>query len=63
MTTRFISWDFRTPPTAEHLADEIASFGPVPIYAVPLDNGTDDYVLVLSDQPITPEQALERWES
>lgn len=63
MTIRFVSWDFRTPPTAEHLAAEITAVGARPVYAAPVDAGTDDYILALSDESITPQQAYERWVS
>lgn len=61
MNIRFVTWDFRTPPTAECLAAEIGSFASGPIYAVAVDAGTDDYILALADAPITTEQAYERW--
>lgn len=62
MSIRFVVWDFRTPPTADRLADEIRSFGGGPIYATTVDTGTDDYILALSNEPVTAEQARRRWE-
>jgi hypothetical protein len=61
MQIRFISWDFRTPPTADRLAEEIAGFTGGPIYATAIDDGSDDYILVLSDARIQAKEALVHW--
>jgi hypothetical protein len=61
MQVRFVSWDFRIPPSAEELATAIRSFDAGPVYAVALDVGTDDHILVLADQPLTTQLARRYW--
>jgi hypothetical protein len=58
---KFVSWDFRSPPTAEELARAIGSFAGGPVYAVSIDVGTDDYILALSDQTISTAKAVLAW--
>jgi hypothetical protein len=62
MNIRFVVWDFRTPPTADELAEAIHSFGGGPIYGIAVDAGTDDYILALANEPVSAEQARRRWE-
>lgn len=61
MSIRFMVWDFREAPTAERFAEEIRAFGGGPVYAAAVDAGTDDYILALSGQPITPSEGLAAW--
>lgn len=60
---KFVSWDFKTPPTAEGLAEAIRSFAGGPVYATSIDVGTDDFILVLSDQPVSAVEAELAWGS
>lgn len=62
MNIRFVVWDFRTPPRSSTVVDAIRSFAGGPIYATSVDAGTDDYIIALSDEPLSTEQARRCWE-
>lgn len=59
---RFLSWDWRTPPGADAVAQVINEFGGGPIYAVAVATGTDDYVVALASHPISAADAQEMWQ-
>jgi hypothetical protein len=58
----FVSWDFRSPPGSDLIVSAIRSFTGGPIYAISVDVGTDDYIIALTDQPISSAQARRYWE-
>jgi hypothetical protein len=58
---RFVTWDWKGGLTAEYLADRINEFDQRPVYAVAVQNGGDDYVLALSDEPIGSHEATRAW--
>ncbi len=62
MNIRFVVWDWRGGLTVEEFVKAINEFHGGPVYAAAVDAGTDDYILALSDEPITAEVARRRWE-
>jgi len=60
---RFLSWDFREGVTAEALAAVIGQFHGGPVYATAVDSHSDSYELVLSTEPLSSDQAQQRWEA
>ena len=57
MTARVLSWDWREQPDLDHLATTIhdLSAGRVRLHQV--DTGSDEYAIVLTDEPITQAEA------
>ncbi len=63
MTTRLLTWDWRGQPNLQHLAKAVhdLSGGRVSLYEV--DTGSDQYAIVLADEPLTAEQAASVWDA
>jgi hypothetical protein len=53
-----VTWDWREQPDQQSLAAAISRVSGGMVYAVWPETGDDQYALVLSDRPLTAEQAL-----
>lgn len=54
--TTTLMWDWKSAPTPKELAAVLAPFG---VHVTEPDAGLEGGVIVLSDQPLTVEQATE----
>ena len=57
MVIKFLSWDWRGGLNVDEFVKTINGFSGGPVYATAVDAGTDDYILALSDEPISAEAA------
>lgn len=55
--TAVVVWDWKEQPDPDRLAAAISRVSASAVHAVFPDTGSDEYALVLSDQPLTPEAA------
>ena len=58
-------WDWKSEPPFDEIQARINSLlerGATGIYLVEANCGRDDYCLVISDQPLTDEEAEQRWD-
>jgi hypothetical protein len=58
---RFLSWDFREGVSDALLARTINEFEGGPVFATAVDTGSDSYMVALSAERMSSEQAYRRW--
>lgn len=62
MTIVFLTWDYKGGDlSAKRLVAALDEFRGRPVWAVQVEDGGDDYVVALSDVPMTSEQAYAAW--
>lgn len=61
--TEVLSWDWREQPDPARLARALTVVSGGTVHLAQVDVGTDDYVIVLSDEPLTAEQATSAYEA
>jgi hypothetical protein len=58
-----VSWDYREPPDMADLIAAITSVSGGQVHAREVDEGSQDYILVISRQPLDDAAALAAWEA
>ena len=62
MTARVLSWDWRQQPDIGQLAAAVHDLSNGQVHLNMADTGSDDYALIVSDQPLTDAEARHIWE-
>jgi hypothetical protein len=62
VSARVLSWDWRGQPDLNQLAAAIRDLSEGRVSVQQVDTGSDEYAIVLSDEPLTASQATTLWE-
>ena len=62
MTARVLSWDWRQQPDLAQLGRAIHDLSGGLLHIYEVQTGSDDYAIVIADQPLTDAEARHIWE-
>lgn len=59
--TEVLSWDSRQQPDLDRLAAIVLELSGGRVHMAMAETGTDDYAIVLSDEPLSKPEATRAW--
>jgi len=59
MKIEVIRWDWKEGPPVEEIARAVESVSRSRVWVHNVDTGSEDYVMVIADRELTPEQVAE----
>jgi hypothetical protein len=57
-----VSWEFKDGTPVEEIARAVQSVSRSRVWVHTVDTGSEEYVMIIADRELTPEQVTETWQ-